>query len=370
MDVQLPDGTIIKGVPDNMSKEQFTTIARSKGHVFKEPSPPTPVDSSPPPDPREGMSGLDKFMVGAGRGLDRTLRGVVDLVVPEADSRRYLEQGKADEEVYKRNHPGGFATAGEVTADIGLAAGPVGATSKGLMLINALRSTGKFAPAIADVVANASYNAATAPENRGDAAGMGAAGALAPHALVSFMRNFLPRASGKVLDAAREVGSTPTIGQAAGASADTVGNRMLQEAEHLARNIPVVGSMVGRAQEHARSGLNTLIKNAAIDAEEGVSNKVRSKLVKTMQARMGRLEDEGLKQVGAAAALAGTVFATPATAAIAATLIAGYSKPVQVALLQLMRGNDYLVMHLHKNPEAMTQLANVAARMATSTQDK
>ena len=267
--------------------------------------------------------------------------------------------------------PKNFAgTVGSIGTDIGMAAGPVGAASKGLMLINALRSTGKFAPAIADVIANASYNVATAPENKLEAGGMGAGGTLASHALVSFMRNFLPRASDRVLDAAREVGSTPTIGQAAGASADTVGNRMLQEAEHLARNIPVVGSMVGRAQEHSRSGLNTLIKNAAIDAEEGVSNKVRSKLVKTMQARMGRLEDEGLKQVGAAAALAGTVFATPATAAIAATLIAGYTKPVQVALLQLMRGNDYLVMHLHKNPEAMTQLANVAARMATSTQDK
>lgn len=132
-----------------------------------------------PPDPSDGMSWLEKMAVGAGAAFDRAARGVIGAIplIPEADKAEYLQQGKEDAQLYQKYHPGGFATAGEIGADVAMSAVPVARLTKTLA---AMAPLGVFAPMVA---ANAGYAAATSPENRDEAAMWGGAGAGVGHAL-------------------------------------------------------------------------------------------------------------------------------------------------------------------------------------------
>lgn len=64
MDVRLPDGTIIKGVPDGMSKADLTAKLKANGYDVSRLSAP----AEPAPDPTDGMSSGEKRMAGVGQG--------------------------------------------------------------------------------------------------------------------------------------------------------------------------------------------------------------------------------------------------------------------------------------------------------------
>src|SRR5688500_11046518 len=79
--------------------------------------------------PADGMSRGEKLLVGAGAATDRAMRGltgvakaVAGVVAPGNVWSDSPDAGAADAEVYKRNHPGGWATAGEVAGDIAMGA--------------------------------------------------------------------------------------------------------------------------------------------------------------------------------------------------------------------------------------------------------
>ena len=58
MDVRLPNGTILKNVPEGTSKDEIATKAIKAGLA-------TPQEMF---NPTEGMSGVDKFLAGMGAG--------------------------------------------------------------------------------------------------------------------------------------------------------------------------------------------------------------------------------------------------------------------------------------------------------------
>ena len=164
MDVKLPDGTLVRGVPDNMSKDEFTRIARSKGYNIPDPSggrPPAPnhddieyqtkKDMERLADPTEGMGGIEKAVTGFDAGITQLGRGALSLInktgmLPKA-GKKMLEEMKEDEEIYQKHHPGWEASVGEavgqgaVTAPIGGAIG-----QGGKALVKAVPYAAKFAP--------------------------------------------------------------------------------------------------------------------------------------------------------------------------------------------------------------------------------
>jgi hypothetical protein len=88
MDVRLPNGVVIRNVPDGTSK--FTLMERVIRKGLAKPSDFGQEDY----DATEGMSGLEKFRAGAGRGLVRTARSVGNMVglvddedISDADNR-------------------------------------------------------------------------------------------------------------------------------------------------------------------------------------------------------------------------------------------------------------------------------------------
>lgn len=72
MDVRLPDGTVIRGVPDGMSRADLTAKLARNGYDV---STLTPKQEAAP-NPTDGMSGTDKFLAGVGKSMTDVGRGV------------------------------------------------------------------------------------------------------------------------------------------------------------------------------------------------------------------------------------------------------------------------------------------------------
>lgn len=128
-------------------------------------APRAPSAAAPAFDPAEGMSPAEKMLVGAGASFARAGRGLGKLVGADTS------QADADAKLYEKFHPGGWATAGEIGADIAMTALPSGAIARGAtMLPSAMARIG------ANVAGQGAMNAAIAPDDRGSAFAMGAGG--------------------------------------------------------------------------------------------------------------------------------------------------------------------------------------------------
>lgn len=76
MDVRLPDGTIIRNVPDGTTKADLVAKLQRNGMaVPSEWLSSGPAAKPAPPDPTEGMSGTEKFLAGAGKAFTDIGRG-------------------------------------------------------------------------------------------------------------------------------------------------------------------------------------------------------------------------------------------------------------------------------------------------------
>ena len=229
---------------------------------------PAPAVQVPPidVDPSAGMTALEKLAVGAGAATDRAIRGVGDLFTDVAgritgDDMRpkgQPDQGAADAALYQKYHPGGWATAGEIGADVAMSALPVAkASTVGGRVLS--RTLGRAAAPVADVAANAGYAAATAPEDRGTAALWGGGGALAGRAAASLLRGPLSSAVTPEARAMMNEGVSLTPGQAMGK--DSILNRMEQS---VASNPLTLGSVANArrrgVQEANINSINSVVK--------------------------------------------------------------------------------------------------------------
>lgn len=245
-------------------------------------------------DPSEGMGRGEKLLVGAGAALARAGEGIGRLYaatgLPGSDDfAPALEQAKANREAYQQNHPGGWATAGEVLGDVAMSAVPVGAAARvgaqvGTRVLP--RAMAKFAPAAADIAANAAYGAATAPEERGQAAAFGAGGAA--------LARGAQRVAGGVVkpwvtDDARALmrqGVQPTVGQSLGGWANTM--------EQQATSIPLVGEAVRHARNRAIGEWNEALVGKVAQSAEGAPVGIVGELPRKAAERVGGSGDEAL----------------------------------------------------------------------------
>jgi hypothetical protein len=164
--------------------------------------------------------------------------------------------------------PGGRT--GAFATEVGLTAGPGAALLKGAnalrgtLAARGLAGTGTAAAVGADIAGNAGVAAAMEPEDRGTAAGWGAAGTAAGQALTRtlggmFRKSVSPEAK-KLMDA--DIKITP--GQAlTGPDAGLIA-RTLRAAEDKSTSIPLVGDVIKNAQLKSLASFNVHKINEAI----------------------------------------------------------------------------------------------------------
>lgn len=95
MDVRLPDGTIIRNVPDGTTKADLVAKLQRNGMAVPAEWVDTPKPKPQAIDPTEGMSGTEKFLAGAGKGMVDLARGTGQLLglvsQKEIDEARRLD---------------------------------------------------------------------------------------------------------------------------------------------------------------------------------------------------------------------------------------------------------------------------------------
>lgn len=277
MDVRLPDGTIIRNIPDGTSKEDLRTKLASKGYDVSQlggaASPQQPPSPTGPP-----MSKADKFLKGVRDPIDGGAQLLTKMLPPGvvaagnkannwlADKTGLvgrLPEGGVDQQVREselkyeeRRMAGGesgfdgWRTLGNIASPVNLgllAATPAGATMAGRAAFGAV--SGAATGATAPVLGKDYWGA------KGEQIGMSAAlgGALTP-ALGGLARLVSPNASrNPALDLLKKSGVRPTVGQALGGTANRV--------EEKLTSVPLVGDMIAGA----RRGSHSSFESAAIN---------------------------------------------------------------------------------------------------------
>jgi hypothetical protein len=247
--VELPDGSIGE-FPDGMTDDAITGVLQKQ--FPRTVAPPTAQDIAAV-SPANDMAWHEKALVGAGAAMDRTGRALSGLL-------RGSSTPDEDAELYKKYHPGGWATAGEIGADLAMSAAPVAAGAKRASQVASMLRMGRAAPLVGDVAANAAYAAATAPDDRGEAAMFGAAGAAGGRVLNRAVGGIVrPTANAQeLLD--RGVRLTP--GQAGGGAVGSLA-RMYEDA---LGSVPGFGRGINNARQ---TGLEDWNRAALADASSG-----------------------------------------------------------------------------------------------------
>jgi hypothetical protein len=221
-----------------------------------------PRDIAPPPemnvDPSEGMTGTEKFLVGAGYSVDKGLRGLKggakalydvlsgqDKVSDKSLSglitgEKKKDQGEEDADLYQKHRPKGWqTTAGEITGDIGMQA-PLALVPGGLP---------------AQVLTQALGSAALTPGDmaeRGKAAAWGAGGAAAGNVLTKALGRVAQPIGDKAADtvALEAMGVRPTFGQGMSQKGTMVG-RGIGAMEEGALSVPFASAPLRHTREAA-----------------------------------------------------------------------------------------------------------------------
>lgn len=211
------------------------------------------------------------FLTGVDVAVKRGLKGVLDLPTlvggPSLAPER-LNTGLEQAQAAAREKDSGWTTAGEVAGELGMGLLPGAAIAKGARAVQGL---GRAAPAVADILGNAAYSAATAIEDRGTAGALGGAGAAGGR--------LLAKALGRVAKPVGEVGPEgqrlqragvePTFGQlmsepAAGSNKPRVLARALARSEEIAQSVPFGGSVIRNARDKALEQWQGATRTAAL----------------------------------------------------------------------------------------------------------
>lgn len=258
--VNLPDGTVGE-FPDGMSDDAIAGVLRKQF---------PPKEAAP--NPAEGMSALERGLAGAG-GAAMRLR---DKIFPPANPISMLDptktggqvdaetrQRKDDLAAYERNKEalGTAGKVGEVASEVALSSLPVArASNLGSAVLT--KTLGRLAPAAGDVLANAAYAGITAePENRGEAALMGGAGAAAGRLLVRTLGGVAKPFVSKDAKALIDAGVRPTPGQLFG---DGPLGQMARATEDKLMSAPVAGDIIRGARTRGIEQYNNVEINRAL----------------------------------------------------------------------------------------------------------
>lgn len=148
MDVRLPDGRVIRNVPEGTSKKDLAKKLIDNNVIDD--------DMLTQLDPRlameRGMSAGERFLVGTGRGFMDVAQGAKQLglevgeflnIVDPSTVKRYNEQTQEELDFYNQGELGFAGGAGRVTGNIAATAAPGGVVAKGASAVPALAKLGQ-----------------------------------------------------------------------------------------------------------------------------------------------------------------------------------------------------------------------------------
>lgn len=287
MDVRLPDGTVIRNVPEGTTRQQLVDKLAANGYdtsslgrttqegvdttasgaravrgvdVANDELQAYRLPSYRNADPSPGV--VEQIRGGASHALDRAamgLKGLFTDLTPE--DRQLLSRGEA---FVKGTGPA--STVGQIGGDLVIGAAPVAKGAQFLTrALGAMRAPASVVAPVADIAANAAYAAATAPEDRGEAAAWGGGGAAAGRVL-SKVLSLGTKPVGEVSpDAQRlmDAGVRPTFGQVMGDKGGVVG-RTLSRAEDSLTSVPVVGALLRKRRDAALKDFQRVTREAAL----------------------------------------------------------------------------------------------------------
>lgn len=238
-----------------------------------------PVDEQPQPHPADDLPWYQKFAIGAGAATEKAYRGVRSLLPPGLlpdDLMGGKGRGAEAAQVYEKYHPGGWATAGEIGADVAMSAIPVarGGQAVGAVARQVLpRAVARAAPVVGDVAANALYAGLTAPEDRGAAAAFGGGGALAGAGLLGVLNRVVrPVSFGPEAQRLSDLGVDVTLGQVMAEKAADTGRKALPRAvaravsrgEEAAMSVPLAGAPLRGMRERGVEAFQRGTREAAL----------------------------------------------------------------------------------------------------------
>ncbi len=267
MDVTLPNGVVIRGVPDNVTKEQIKQRAIAAGLAKEEDFPSAPKAQEGAIQSGFLMGLKDPLTAGAQllpRGLEfvTSAGGMAPNVVSQFFGReavRVDEMAKAEEQAYqearKARGEEGFDIArlgGNVlnpaNIAVGLRAGQaVGGVSKARQAVAGGAATGVLQP----VVSEDSFT----EEKAGQAVGGAVGGALGSAAATVIGKAANPLIS-KAEQTMKDLGIQMTPGQILGGQ--------YKDVERFAEVVPLVGSYISNAKERAVFQFNKGVINSAL----------------------------------------------------------------------------------------------------------
>lgn len=262
-----PDGRIyrVTGPEGSTAEEALAQVQAQAGAAA--PAPARAPEAPQTIDVAEGMSPIQKALVGAGGSVRKNYLAVRSLFpggdLTEDEKTELAEYSKHKEDL------GGWGTAGEIGSEIAQAYIPGGAVTRGLragaagaargaMMQAALRGAGETA-------AGAAYNAATAlPGERGQAALLGGMGSAGGQVLNRTLGGIARPAVTPEARRLMERGIQPSLGQAIGGIANT--------AEEKLMSVPLLGDAISRARNRAVDEFNEAAIRTAAPGVRGVGD--------------------------------------------------------------------------------------------------
>lgn len=215
-------------------------------------------------NPAEGMSAMERGLVGAGGATRKAYLGVRSLV-PGLDLTDAERDELATFKKYQDNL-GTAGTVGAVGADIAMSLAPAGLALRGVNAVTrgapVLRQA--LARGATELGVGAGYGAATAPEDRGTAAAQGALGAGIGMGINRAVGGFIKPAVTAEAQALAKRGVQPTIGQSVGGFANTM--------EQKLTSVPIVGDIIRNARQRSLNEFNEQGIRIASPSSQGVGD--------------------------------------------------------------------------------------------------
>jgi hypothetical protein len=266
MNVELPDGTVVTDIPDGTTKQQLIDKLARNGYDTRKLGMTSEAaayqgGATPPQAIREFVGGakhaLDRAAIGVKGLLPESVQRAGDWVDEKVTGRKVMtpELIRQGEAFVKETGPA--STVGQVAGDVALSAAPVARLTKALQ-------AARLAAPVAGIGANAAYSAATAPENRGEAALWGGGGAAGGQVLSrALARVAQPYTAGQGTKTLLDAGITPTLGDAMTADARKLAP-LVRAGERGVEAVPLAGSMLRATREKALKDFQQATREAAL----------------------------------------------------------------------------------------------------------
>lgn len=263
MNIELPNGVIIEGVPEGTSKAEVKAKAIKAGLAKPEDFPQEVTTPS-----NAFLMGLKDPISGGAQLLPKALETVTSLggMAPNpvsqffgSEAQRIGQMVKAEQEAYAQQRKAKGETGIDVARLAGNIANPatfIGGTA--------------MAPVTAGVIQGALQPVTNTDNFYGEKASqmaIGAAGGKIGEAVTKAVGSALNPLVSKAEQTMRELGITPTVGQTIGGAA--------RKAEDFAQNLPLIGEAVRNARE-----------KVLFDFNKGVINKALNKIDDTLPANV------------------------------------------------------------------------------------